>query len=174
MHDAPLPPKRVQRRCLTVLDASMAGLDGSWPAPKNERKKNGPRYVFLVAVARLVSPPSDATLLTINRTRTAGPFDCVLPRTSRVCPPSITAVPAPAGLCKGLPARACVSIFFSPHRLPPPQSALALSAALLSSPPSSPPPPPPSSTERRPRAVEATQTKHDPCAPYTIPSPSDP
>ena len=28
--------------------------------------------------------PSHATLLTINRTRTAGPFDCVIPRSSRV------------------------------------------------------------------------------------------
>lgn len=40
-----------------------------------------PSFPFLPCSAIL---PSHATLLTINRTRTAGPLDCVIPRSSRV------------------------------------------------------------------------------------------
>lgn len=68
---------------------------------------------------------SHATLLTINRTRTAGPFDCVIPRSSRVPmlkSPRSQQLQAYARVCQLAPV---CSIFFSPHRLPPRQSGTA-------------------------------------------------
>lgn len=84
--------------------------------------------------------PSHATLLTINRTRAAGPFDCVIPRSSRVPrlkSPRSQQLQAYARVCQLAPV---FSIFFSPHRLPPRQSGTAwpgLSAGLLLGPSSS-------------------------------------
>lgn len=69
--------------------------------------------------------PSHATLLTINRTRTAGPLDCVIPRSSRVPMPKSPLsqqLQAHARVCQLAPVS---SVFFSPHRLPPRQSGTA-------------------------------------------------
>lgn len=182
MHDAPLPPKRVQRRCLTVLDApSLAPLDSTSPSrpyraaassqqpvASSQRRRHS-RYQWQASkepgprqTDHAMSPMVDArrswtargTLeeryvllrpcppLTPHCLQLIGPGlldrSIVLYRAVAVCPRSFTAVPVAAGLCKGLPARACVSIFFSPHRLPPRQSARGLSAALPLPPSSSP------------------------------------
>lgn len=64
-------------------------VNGQWPVANGQclRSANGLEpyasltFPFLSCSAIL---PSHATLLTINRTRTAGPLDCVIPRSSRV------------------------------------------------------------------------------------------
>lgn len=90
----------------------------------------------------LPAPPSSP--LTPHCVQSIGPGlldrSIALYRAVAVCPCSITAVPAAAGPCKGLPARARLSILFSPHRLPPRQSGTAcLPRPLLVPGPSCPP-----------------------------------
>lgn len=109
--------------------------------------------------------PSHATLLTINRTRTAGPFDCVIPRSSRV--PTLNHR-GPSS-CRRMQGSASSRLFLYFLFASPTSSTAVcygLSAALLLGPSSSPhlsPSSSPSSTERRPRPV--VPTKYDPSSP---------
>ncbi|POS76548.1 hypothetical protein DHEL01_v205051 [Diaporthe helianthi] len=98
MHDAPLPPKPAQRRCLIALDGPSLDSTG------------------LDSPTRLEQPAPPSSFLTPHCLQSIGPGQLdrsiVLYRAVAVCPRSVTAVPVAAGLCKGLPARACVSVSF--------------------------------------------------------------